>query len=91
MRYIVFFASVSDGEEGIFVDYAYFGGMTYSREEAEILGKNIVNDKSLPGAILIKIVPVANTLNDAMSVAMKYFNCMAKDMYEVEDSRQRKK
>jgi hypothetical protein len=92
MRYAVFFATVVDiPSDGIFVDATYIGGESDSEQEATLLGKNLVNDRSLPGTILIKVIPLRNGLYKAQSMAIKHFNDLARDMYAAEDAKDKRK
>ena len=91
MGYAIFFATVIDSSDGLFVDSTYFGGVVETQEQALQLGKDITNDRNLPGVIIPKIVS-ANTfeLGKAQAIATKYFNNLAKDIYEVEEAKTRR-
>lgn len=89
MKFAIFFATVLDSDDGIFVDCTYFGGVAYDRNVADGISRDIVNDKMLPGTIISKVIPTENIF-DSYRIAIRYFNNLAKDMYEVEDAKQRK-
>ena len=91
MPYAIFFATIVDSADGLFVDATYFGGSVESQEEAIKLGKDLVSDRGLPGVVVPKIVPINEfSLMKAQSIANKYFNSLAKDVYEVEDAKTRR-
>jgi len=90
MKYVVYFASILDLDDEVFVDYIYFGGVTYNKEDAEKLSRNITNDKRLSGAILPKIM-VTNNFKESYDIANKYFNRLANDMYDIEKTRNSKR
>lgn len=91
MEFVVYYASVIDDEEdGIFVNAPFLGGFSITREGADILAKDIVNDRLLPGVIITKIFPCSDR-GQILSLATKQFNQMARDMYDVEDSIHRKR
>lgn len=90
--YAVFYACVYDTEDdGIFVDSTYFGGTTITKTAAEVLMRDINNDKSIQGgrftlAIIPKILTIdGSELEVAYNVAQRYFNNMARDMYAKEE------
>lgn len=91
MEFVVYYASVIDDEEdGIFVNAPFLGGFSETREGADVLAKDIVNDRSLPGVVITKIFPCPDR-EQILSLATKQFNQMARDMYDVEDAMHRKR
>jgi hypothetical protein len=89
-EYIVFFASVTEeGDDGTFVDYPFLGGITDTKIKAEQLAKSITNDKSIPGAIIPKILPINTGTDQAIKIAQDYFRRLAVDMYDMEENRKK--
>lgn len=92
MKHVVFFATIYDTDDGIFVDFLYFGGITECKEDAEHIARRLTNDKNLPGAIVPKIFPLEDDTKFPLmhKIATKHFHKLANDMYDAEEARQRK-
>lgn len=94
-QYVIFYATVIEGKkhDGIYVDYAYFGGITNDEEYADCLSRNIVNDRSIPGIVIPKVFVKSSkqSLSDVIKIADYYMKKMASRMYDSEEIQERTK
>lgn len=93
-RFAIFYVTITDiDRDGVFVDGPFFGGEIESHEEAELLATEITNDKSLPGTICTKLFRFKpNQLcSDISRLAHKYFTKFRNDIYEQEETQNRKR
>jgi hypothetical protein len=84
----VFYISINNSDE-LVVDGPFYGGKTYSFGLAEKLARDIINDKSLTNAIVVKIIEVDNGIMRAHRSIKKYFDNMIEDMREVHSTQHR--
>ena len=90
--FLVFYATVIDDDDaGIFVDSYFMGGIVKTQEGAELLCKDLTNDRSIPGTVLTKFYKCKskNDIKIKFKLARKYFNQLANEMYEAEDIQKR--
>jgi len=93
--FVVFYAIVNEGENGTEVQSPFLGGVTQTLENAERLAYSIVNDKSMPGTVIPKVLGpfYYNDFKKRYDFAVKHFIEMAKDIndYEMTQKRMRTK
>jgi len=98
-KFAIFYGLIRDtDEDGVFFDYPYFGGETYDKTHAEIIASGIVNDSSMPGTVVVKIVTYTCYHNCALNsrefenvlrMVTRQFLNMARSLYESEEMQKR--
>ena len=85
-RSIIFYITVSDASDNdIIVMGPYLGGIMCTQEGVENLARDLVNDRSLPGAVMTKIYELDDiTVGEAYSMAKRQFNTMADEMDDMQ-------
>jgi hypothetical protein len=90
-KFAVFYISVLDYPDGIFVDGPYFGGTCSVEDQANLLSRNLTNDRQLPGTIMPKVYSYDSCAGISKSLSLAKTHCirLAKDMYEMEETQAR--
>ncbi len=89
--YVVFYATVNEGEKGTEVQSPFLGGIVPSSNDADLLAYDIVNDKSIPGTVIPKILGF-NKLDEfkrKYDFAAKHFVQMTVDIHDYEMTQRR--
>ena len=81
--YLVSCAVIFDTDDGILVDGPFLCGDLRQKELAEKVATDLSNDKTMPGAVVVKINEYTNK-SEAIKIINKYFSNMIKNIYEQE-------
>jgi hypothetical protein len=91
-RHAVFYVTVTDTDkDGILVDGPYLGGEVSGKFAAELLARDLANDKSIPGSVMPKIYEYGpgQTFDDLLFLAKRQFDKLAIEMYDQEAIQER--
>jgi hypothetical protein len=88
--FVVFYALVARATDNeMFVDAPFLGGMASNKLAAELLARDLSNDKNMAGVVITKIF-MTEDLNSAQRLATRQFNQIAIEIYQMEELQQRK-
>lgn len=89
--FVVFYATVNEGENGTDVQSPFLGGITPRADDADKLAYDIVNDKAIPGTVIPKILGFdqINEFKKKYDFATKHFAQMTIDIYDYEVTQKR--
>jgi hypothetical protein len=90
MKHAVFFVTIIELDDELFVDDMFFGGIVEDKDKADLLARDIINDNGIQGAIVPKVLPLVDNLSKAMEIANKYFVRMRNEIYDTETRRKSK-
>jgi len=92
MPYLIYYSvAIDTPDDGVFLDIMYLGGEAKTEEEAEKLAIDITNDRSIIGTIFTKVFEVNDNNEFVTELAIKQFNKIAENMYEMEEIQERKR
>lgn len=86
-KFVVWYCKISEEKEiGISVGFPFYGGVADTQEEADLMARNLVNDKSRHATIIPQTFKKEDnqTLQDTMNLARKRFKLMAEDVQACE-------
>lgn len=83
MFYVFYGKVIEDKQEGIKITYPFLGGETDTKENADILARELVNDRSNQATIIPKIF-IGQSITEVYNAAHKKFEKMAENMMECE-------
>lgn len=89
--FVVFYATVNEGENGADVLSPFLGGITQNTQDADLLAYDLVNDKQIPGTVIPKILGF-NKIDEfkrKYDFAAKHFSQMALDIHDYEMTQKR--
>lgn len=89
--FVIFYVTVSDDEDGFNMDGPYFGGKTSTKDQADAMAKVITNNKSIPGVVITKILPLKDGMRETIKIAQRQFDRMAEEMHEMDQIQRRMK
>lgn len=94
--YMIFFATIIEtDQDGVFVDGPFFGGESATLRFAELIAKDLSNDRAISGTVVPKILEYKHGDNQerqqTIRIALQHFNHLARDVYDQEDMLERKK
>ena len=80
----IFYAIATD-DDGLYIDYMYFGGVVNTDEEAEVLTYSLVNDEKLDGAVFVKAMPMdsISEIGDLSVKVLRHFKRMSEAVYDL--------
>jgi hypothetical protein len=90
MKHVVFFVTIIELDDELFVDDMFFGGIVDDKDKADLLARDIINDSGIQGAIVPKVLPLVDGLSKASEIANKYFIRMRNEIYDTEIRRKSK-
>lgn len=91
-RFAVFYITVVDTDkDGILVDGPFLGGEVSSKFAAELLARDLANDRSIPGSVMPKIYEYGpgQTFDELLFLAKRQSDKLTSDMYEQEAIQER--
>lgn len=85
--YVVVYAKIVDDRDGLgaLMTGVFVGGVAPTEEEATGIATDCT-DTIQGGLVIPRVMEIRNNMRDTIDDAMKIFNRMADDMYEVENA-----
>jgi hypothetical protein len=89
--YVVFYATVNEGENGTEIQSPFLGGIVPGPNDADLLAHDIVNDKSISGAVIPKILGFnkIDEFKKKYDFTVKHFAQMTVDIHDYEMTQKR--
>ncbi len=81
--YVLYGKIVEDKENGVYLAGVYFGGIARDLDDAESVAKWCI--ANIKGGTIVPKIFQADSIKDAINMALPKFNEMEKHMIEVED------